>query len=213
MLGVRIEALERSHDRCSFSCGNAALDPYLQRFGSAGWRYNTAAIFVAVDDASPAVLGYYTLSMSSIVVDVVPHPQQLPNPVPVAHIGRFAISAVRIKGEGSGSFPSSMPSSAPERAGQEVAAHAVVVDAIDDDAVAFYRHFGFEPLLDDPQHLFLAMKAGQDSRIHCGARCRIVRRRGVRRGGQWHCRWARARRRYRRCEHCWFGDSSGFSRV
>ena len=96
--------------------------------------------------------------MSSIVVDVVPRPQQLPNHVPVALIGRFAITRSH-QGRGLGKLLLVDGLRRAERAGQEVAAHAVVVDAIDDDAVAFYRHFGFEPLLDDPQHLFLPMKA------------------------------------------------------
>lgn len=155
---MRIEALGRAHDRASFACGSPALDQYLQRFASASRRYNTAATFVAVDDPSPAVLGYYTLSMSAVVADVWPAPQQLPGHVPVTLIGRFAITRSH-QGRGLGKLLLVDALKRAERAGHEVAAHAVVVDAIDDDAVAFYRHFGFEPLLDDPQHLFLPMKA------------------------------------------------------
>ena len=32
---------------------------------------------------------------------------------------------------------------------------AMIVDAIDDDAVAFYRHFGFLPFPEGPRRLFL----------------------------------------------------------
>jgi GNAT superfamily N-acetyltransferase len=35
--------------------------------------------------------------------------------------------------------------------------HAVEVDALDDAAAAFYRSYGFVPLLDDPLHLYLPM--------------------------------------------------------
>ncbi len=35
---------------------------------------------------------------------------------------------------------------------------AVVVDAKDDAAVAFYRHFNFMPLQSKPSRLFLPMK-------------------------------------------------------
>ena len=35
---------------------------------------------------------------------------------------------------------------------------AVEVVAIDDAAVAFYRKYGFTPLLDSPRHLFLPIK-------------------------------------------------------
>jgi ribosomal protein S18 acetylase RimI-like enzyme len=33
--------------------------------------------------------------------------------------------------------------------------HAVEVDALDEAAAAFYRKYGFTPLLDDPLHLYL----------------------------------------------------------
>jgi ribosomal protein S18 acetylase RimI-like enzyme len=33
--------------------------------------------------------------------------------------------------------------------------HAVEVDASDDAAAAFYRKYGFTPLLDNPLHLYL----------------------------------------------------------
>jgi len=35
---------------------------------------------------------------------------------------------------------------------------AVVVDAKDDAAAAFYRHFDFTPLQRDPRQLYLSMK-------------------------------------------------------
>jgi ribosomal protein S18 acetylase RimI-like enzyme len=40
----------------------------------------------------------------------------------------------------------------------QIAAIAVVVDAIDDQAVRFYRHFNFIPLPDRRDRLFLPMK-------------------------------------------------------
>jgi predicted GNAT family N-acyltransferase len=42
-------------------------------------------------------------------------------------------------------------------AAEDVAAHAVVLDAIDEDAVSFYSNYGFLELMDDPLHLFLPM--------------------------------------------------------
>jgi len=38
-----------------------------------------------------------------------------------------------------------------------VAAHAVVLDAIDEGAKRFYEQYGFLELADDPLHLFLPM--------------------------------------------------------
>ena len=40
---------------------------------------------------------------------------------------------------------------------EHVGVRAVEVDAIDDAARLFYLRFGFVPLLDDPNHLFLSV--------------------------------------------------------
>ena len=42
-------------------------------------------------------------------------------------------------------------------AAEHVSAHAVVLDAIDDDAKRFYERYGFLELTDNPLHLFLPM--------------------------------------------------------
>lgn len=39
----------------------------------------------------------------------------------------------------------------------QIAAAIVIVDAKDNDACAFYRHFGFEPIVDNPYRLFMTM--------------------------------------------------------
>jgi hypothetical protein len=43
-------------------------------------------------------------------------------------------------------------------AAAEIAAMAIVVDAKDDAATAFYKHFDFRPLQHRPTRLFLSMK-------------------------------------------------------
>ena len=44
-------------------------------------------------------------------------------------------------------------------ASKQVASFAVVVDAIDEEARAFYQHFEFLPFRDESRRLFLSMKA------------------------------------------------------
>ena len=39
--------------------------------------------------------------------------------------------------------------------------HAVEVDALDDQAAAFYRKYGFMPLLDEPLHLYLPLATAE----------------------------------------------------
>jgi len=77
--------------------------------------------------------------------------------LPVTLIGRLAVD-VRLKGPGAGAFllidalRRSLPHSA------QSAAMAVVVDAKDEAAVSFYRHFDFVPLQRNARRMYLPMK-------------------------------------------------------
>jgi hypothetical protein len=42
--------------------------------------------------------------------------------------------------------------------GDIVGVRALAVHAKDDDAISFYRHFGFMPSNTDPRHLFMLIK-------------------------------------------------------
>lgn len=157
----RIEALGRQHQRDDFQCGIDALDRYLKQQARQEADKHVAAPFVLVHDNNPAVLGYYTLSASSIsAADIAPElASKLPRypQLPVTLIGRLAVDT-RLKGQGRGSF---LLMDALRRCFEHaanVAAVAVVVDAKDDEAAAFYRHFRFLALQRNPRRLYLPMK-------------------------------------------------------
>jgi GNAT superfamily N-acetyltransferase len=157
----RFEPLGRQHQRDEFQCGHDALDRYLRQQARQEADKHVAAPFVLVEGDSPSVLGYYTLSASSIsTADVAPemasklsrYPQ-----LPVTLIGRLAVDH-RLKGRGRGAF---LLMDALRRCFEHaasVAAVAIVVDAKDEAAAAFYRHFRFFALQKDPRRLYLPMR-------------------------------------------------------
>ena len=157
----RIEALQRSHDRSAFACGSPALDRYLLQQARQDADKRVAAAFVLVDSPCATVLGYYTLSASVIEVDEIPPDlaKKLPRypQLPVTLLGRLAIDG-RLKGLGAGEFLLMDALRRSLTAAAEIAAMAVVVDAKDTAADAFYRHFDFIPLQRTPARLFLPMK-------------------------------------------------------
>jgi predicted N-acetyltransferase YhbS len=75
----------------------------------------------------------------------------------VTLIGRLAVDT-RLKGQGVGAYllMDALHRSLTHAA--EIAAMAVVVDAKDDAAAAFYRHFDFKPLQANARRLYLPMK-------------------------------------------------------
>ena len=106
-------------------------------------------------------VGFYTLSMRSIDRDALPADvaARLPyRQIPLALIGRLAV-ATGFQGSGWGRRLLVDGFVRVVGAGREVAAYAVIVEAADERAHAFYGHVGFLPLPDNPRVLFLQMES------------------------------------------------------
>jgi predicted GNAT family N-acyltransferase len=157
----RVEGLGKGHERSGFSCGSGALDRYLQQQARQDADKRVAAPFVLVEPPSTRILGYYTLSASVIHADELPEDlaRKLPRypQLPVTLLGRLAVDAT-LKGRGMGQFLLMDALWRSLGAATQIAAMAVLVDAKDQAAEAFYAHFGFIPLQQQPARLFLPMK-------------------------------------------------------
>ena len=148
------------HDRSGFDCGVPVLNEYLQRFAEQHRRKGLTSVYVLVDTAARGtILGYYTLSAAEVDVARLAEPERkkLPRfPAPCFRMGRLAC---RIDQQGSG-LGKILVGCAVDRclkARAQVAAYALIVDAKDDAASAFYEHFGFKPLIDRDLTLYLAL--------------------------------------------------------
>lgn len=157
-----IEPLGKHHDRAAFRCGSETLDRYLHQQARQDADKRVAAPFVAVRPADTArVLGYYTLSASVVVLQDLPTElaNKLPRypQMPVTLLGRLAVD-LSARGQGLGEL---LLMDALHRSlmhATHIAAMAVMVDAKDDVAAAFYRHYSFSPLPAHPRRLYLPMK-------------------------------------------------------
>lgn len=152
---IRILRLEAGHARGVFACGVPALDRYFHEQVTQDERRRVTVCFVAVD-REDAVLGYYTLASASVALGDLP-PRlagKLPRypTVPVVRLGRLAIAR---DAQGGGLGGALLADALVRVALSEIGAYAMVVDAKDEQAVAFYRHHGFLPLASSPLQLFL----------------------------------------------------------
>lgn len=156
-----VEPLQKNHSRESFSCGHAALNQYLQQQARQDAKNQVTATFVAVAPPANQVLGYYSLSASSInAADLPPDlAKKLPRYplLPVTLLGRLAIDKTH-KGQGLGQFLLMDALHKSLQTATVIAAMAVVVDAKDASAAAFYQRYGFLPLTDSESRFFLPMK-------------------------------------------------------
>ncbi len=158
---AKIEPLGKKHDRAAFSCGKEKLDRYFREQASQDARRHIAAPFVAVhEESETTVLGYYTLSTFAVELGSLPEAtaNRLPHYplVPATLLGRLAVDQTH-KGRGLGEF---LLTDALHRAYEQsaqIASAAVVVEAMDDEAHRFYRHFDFIALPERQDRLFLPM--------------------------------------------------------
>lgn len=161
----KIEPLGKKHDRVVFSCGIDALDTYLQKRASQETKKKIATTFVMVEGLTSAVIGYYTLSATSILLTDLPDETarklpKYPN-VPATLLGRLAIDS-RYQGRGYGELLIIDSLRRAFQATTEVASYAVVVDAINECARSFYEQYEFCAFPDRKLRLFLPMKTIAD---------------------------------------------------
>ena len=156
----RVEPLGPQHNRKAFSSGFEPLDRYLREQAGQDTRRRVAAPFVLCEGESTVILGYYTLSALSIDVGAWPEDvaRKLPHHpvVPATLLGRLAVDR-SLRGKGMGEYLLMDALRRALIASRQVAAVAVIVDAKDDNALAFYRRYEFIPFADQVNRLFLPM--------------------------------------------------------
>jgi GNAT superfamily N-acetyltransferase len=147
-----------AHDRSDFACGAAPLDRYLREQASQDVKRLVASCFVAVEAATNRVAGFYTLAATSVPAHDLPMDvrKRLPRyPVlPAALVGRLAVDQ-RFRHKGLGS--ALLADAALRVLKGDVKAFAIIVEAKDEDAVAFYRLRGFQAFASRPLSLFLPL--------------------------------------------------------
>ncbi len=155
-----ITPLKKTHDRKSFDCCNEALNRYLREQARQDAEKCVAAPFVLTQPDSRIVLGFYTLSASAIQVEELPPDlmKRLPRygQLPVTLLGRLAVDR-SVGGQGVGEFLLADALRRSLEGAQQIAAMAVIVEAKDEQAESFYRHFDFVPFQQTPLRLFLPM--------------------------------------------------------
>ena len=155
-----IEPLGSQHERAAFSCGEPALDAYIRRQASQDARRRVAQVFVAVAERSGEIAGYYTLSAASFEKDDLPAElaRRLPHyPVPAAVIGRLAVDH-RNQGRGLGEILLLDATRRVVRASNAIGVYAIVVDAKNERARAFYERYGFRSFPSTSRRLFLPLQ-------------------------------------------------------
>jgi ribosomal protein S18 acetylase RimI-like enzyme len=153
-----IEPLSSQHNRDDFCCGIEPLDHYLKKQAKQDVRRFLTAVFVLQDLQKQRIAGYYTLAATAIELANLPDTfiRKLPKYplLPATLLGRLAVDQ-NYQHQGLGTF---LLFDALEKSkNSEVASMAVVVDAKNEQAKAFYEYHQFIPFPSQPLKLYLPM--------------------------------------------------------
>jgi GNAT superfamily N-acetyltransferase len=154
----RIGPIDAAINTADFQCGQESLDDYIRRYASQDVRRNVARVFISTPENNPQQLaGFFTLSAGSVSCSSLPASlaRKLPRyPVPVALIGRLAVDK-KFQGKGLGAILLADACQKVSQASAVLAVAGIIVDAKDDGAISFYKHFGFVPLQGQADRMLL----------------------------------------------------------
>lgn len=156
-----IKLLDNKHLKKDFNCGYPLLDNYLQRQAKQDLKRDLSACYVLAEQTTNLVIGYYTLSASSIKASIFPPEltQKLPAnyaSLPTVLLGRLAVD-ISFKGQGFGEI---LLLDALKRCldiSETLGTLAVIVDPIDSSAENFYLRYGLKKLPTTGK-MFITMK-------------------------------------------------------
>src|SRR5258707_730462 len=146
-------ALTSAHNLTRFQCGKAPLDDWL-RLHALNNEGRSSRTYVVCDGLE--VVGYYCLSTGAEKRESAPSKirRNIPDPVPMIVLGRLAVHIDHHgKGIGDGLLKDALMRAA--QVSKIVGSRAVLVHAIDQDAVMFYVRYGFEEFPQGSRSLFL----------------------------------------------------------
>ena len=151
--------LSKSHVREDFYSGSEALDRYFSSQVGQDIKRNITKCFVAIDNDKQKIAGYYTLSAAQIPLPGLPGEitRKLPryDAVPASRIGRLAVDR-NYQGKRIGS--ALLADALIRSSNSSMAVYALLVEAKDEQAEAFYLRYGFIPCIGLLHTLFLPLK-------------------------------------------------------
>lgn len=158
--GLSWEGLRKEHPRKSFQCGKPAVNEWLQTQALQHQSKHLSVTKVLLDSAG-RIVGYFTVATGQVDFGELPAEvaRKLPRrALPVAILAWLGVDAAH-QGNGLGRILLAQALRDCFEAGRTFAFVAVILDALDDRAKAFYQQWDFVELPGHPYRLFIT--AGQ----------------------------------------------------
>jgi predicted GNAT family N-acyltransferase len=149
------QPLNDLHDLSGFSCGIDSLDTWLRTQARRAGRSDTARTYVWTERGSHAVVAYYAIAPSQVRREGLSRSMTGGvSVVPGYLLARLALDG-SLRGQRLGGQLLRDALEVIVAAASRAAGRLIVVDAIDDTAAAFYRHYDFQPVAGSPHRLVM----------------------------------------------------------
>ncbi|MEQ1698374.1 MAG: GNAT family N-acetyltransferase [Hyphomicrobiaceae bacterium] len=148
--------LDDGHSIDAFDCSVPALDDWLKRRSRGNSASGASHTYVASEGGR--VVGYYALAAGAVEVTAAPgrFRRNMPDPIPVVVLGRLAIDRSQ-QGNGLGRALFRDAGLRVLQAASIIGVRGVLVDAISEDAKAFYLALGMSSSPIDPMTLLVTL--------------------------------------------------------
>ena len=144
--------LTGNHNRQTFDCGRLELNDWLRQIARQHQDKGLSKTFVAIQEEEPSVIcGFYALTLAEIDRRFLPEScrNRLPQRIPGIRLGRLAVDLSYQK-KRLGELLLVDAISRAKRIHQDAGVVGLFVDALDEHASDFYRHYGFLNVPDNP---------------------------------------------------------------
>jgi len=162
-------AIEKAqHDTKNFDCGKLSMNHYLHRFSHKHSKLGLSETYVLTTDTinnqKQQIASYFTLAGSTITKDSIAWKSSLPSyPIAVILLARLAVD-VKFQGKKIGKKALIAALRKAYKLSEiGLSAYGLILDVLDEEALAFYQQFNFfDPLSDNPMKLFVGMNVLKD---------------------------------------------------
>lgn len=135
------------HNRENFDCGNESLNNFLKKLANTNSKVRMNKTYVLTEKNSSEIIGYYSIAATAINFDAIISEDKKRLPMyqvyPASLIARLAIDK-KYQGKKLGGLLIKDIVLRTDLLSHEMGMAFVMVEAIDDKAINFYKHFGFK---------------------------------------------------------------------
>lgn len=154
---LQVVPLAKGHDRSGFDCGVSELNAFLKATARQHGDKGISRSFVLVENDTPTVIGYFTLTLCEVVTGKLPATYAKKYPqhgLPAVRLARLAVSR-RHQGKRYGELLLTEAIRRTALIAEQAGLIGLFVDAKNVTAHNFYEQYGFIALPHHPLQLFL----------------------------------------------------------